>query len=133
MRFAVLPMEGWDGTDDGRPTDLVRRRWSRFGSSGAGLVWGGEGFAVRPDGRAHPRQLCLGPDSAGDLAELRALLAPEQVTGLQLTHSGRWALEARPAHPSPLLDARRSGEPLRVDELDAIADDYATAAVLAAG
>jgi hypothetical protein len=27
IRFAVLPMEGWDGTDDGRPTDLVRRRW----------------------------------------------------------------------------------------------------------
>ena len=41
-RFAILPMEGWDGTDDGRPTDLVRRRWSRFGASGAGLVWGGE-------------------------------------------------------------------------------------------
>ena len=131
-RFAILPMEGWDGTDDGRPTDLVRRRWSRFGSSGAGLVWGGEAFAVRPDGRANPRQLCLGPDSAGDLAELRALLAPEQVTGLQLTHSGRWALKARPARPNPLLDARRDGEPLRDDELDAIADDYATAASLAA-
>ena len=23
-RFAILPMEGWDGTDDGRPTELVR-------------------------------------------------------------------------------------------------------------
>ena len=60
-RFAILPMEGWDGTDDGRPTDLVRRRWARFGTSGAGLVWGGEAFAVRPDGRANPHQLCLGP------------------------------------------------------------------------
>jgi hypothetical protein len=29
-RFAVLPMEGWDATTDGRPTDLVRRRWDRF-------------------------------------------------------------------------------------------------------
>jgi len=67
-RFAILPMEGWDGTDDGRPTDLVRRRWSRFGSSGAGLVWGGEAFAVRPDGRANPRQLCRCPSSADDLA-----------------------------------------------------------------
>ena len=73
-RFCILPMEGWDGTDDGRPTDLVRRRWSRFGTSGAGLVWGGEAFAVRPDGRANPHQLCLGPTSADDLAELRALL-----------------------------------------------------------
>ena len=30
-RFCVLPMEGWDGTTDGRPTDLTRRRWQRFG------------------------------------------------------------------------------------------------------
>ena len=34
-RWAVLPMEGWDGTTDGRPTDLVRRRWARFATSGA--------------------------------------------------------------------------------------------------
>jgi len=29
-RFAILPMEGWDAGRDGRPTDLVRRRWRRF-------------------------------------------------------------------------------------------------------
>ena len=38
-RFCVLPMEGWDGEPDGRPSDLVRRRWRRFGASGAGIVW----------------------------------------------------------------------------------------------
>ena len=130
-RFAILPMEGWDGTDDGRPTDLVRRRWRRFGESGAGLVWGGEAFAVRPEGRANPHQLCLGPTSAGDLAELRGLLAPQQVTGLQLTHSGRWAVEPRPARTDPLLDGRRTGPVLSADELDAIADDYVAAARLA--
>ncbi len=130
-RFAILPMEGWDGTDDGRPTDLVRRRWSRFGASGAGLVWGGEAFAVRPEGRANPHQLCRGPSSADDLAELRALLDPAQVTGLQLTHSGRWSLQSRPARSDPLLDGRRSGEVLTDDELDELADDYVAAAVLA--
>jgi NADPH2 dehydrogenase len=131
-RFAVLPMEGWDGTADGRPTDLVRRRWSRFGSSGAGLVWGGEAFAVRPDGRANPHQLCLGPSSAEDLAELRSLLAPAQVVGLQLTHSGRWALTPRPGRHEPLLDARRDGPGWSDDDLDALADDYAAAARVAA-
>ncbi len=130
-RFAVLPMEGWDGTDDGRPTDLVRRRWSRFGSSGAGLVWGGEAFAVRPEGRANPHQLCMGPSSADDLAELRDLLSDDQVVGLQLTHSGRWSLDPRPARVDPLLDARRAGRPLSDAELDALADDYVAAAVLA--
>jgi NADPH2 dehydrogenase len=130
-RFAVLPMEGWDGTDDGRPTDLVRRRWQRFGHSGAALVWGGEAFAVRPEGRANPHQLCMGPSSATDLAELHALLAPEQVTSLQLTHSGRWAVDPRPAHAEPLLDARRTGPLLTEADLDAIADDYVAAARLA--
>ncbi|MEO2089818.1 MAG: NADH:flavin oxidoreductase, partial [Gemmataceae bacterium] len=26
-RFAILPMEGWDGTPDGKPSDLTVRRW----------------------------------------------------------------------------------------------------------
>ncbi len=130
-RFAILPMEGWDGTEDGRPTDLVRRRWQRFGQSGAGLVWGGEAFAVRPEGRANPHQLCAGPSSADDLAELHALLSPQQVTGLQLTHSGRWSVEPRPGRSDPLLDQRRPGAILTAPELDAIADDYVAAARLA--
>ncbi len=88
-RFAVLPMEGWDGTTDGRPTDLVRRRWGRFAGSGCGLVWG-EATAVRPDGRANPNQLVIDEATVDEIAELRALLAPEQVAGMQLTHSGRW-------------------------------------------
>ena len=32
-RFCVLPMEGWDGTADGRPTELTFRRWRRFGAA----------------------------------------------------------------------------------------------------
>src|SRR5688572_20326387 len=53
-RFAVLPMEGWDAAPDGQPTDLVQRRWQRFGLSGAKLIWGCEAVAVRHDGRANP-------------------------------------------------------------------------------
>ena len=26
-RFCILPMEGWDGTRDGRPASSPRRRW----------------------------------------------------------------------------------------------------------
>jgi 2,4-dienoyl-CoA reductase-like NADH-dependent reductase (Old Yellow Enzyme family) len=130
-RFAILPMEGWDGSDDGRPTDLVRRRWARFGTSGAGLVWGGEAFAVCPDGRANPHQLCIGPSSEDDLRELRSLLADDQVAGLQLTHSGRWALTARPGRREPLLDARRDGPGWTDAELEHLADDYAATASLA--
>ena len=138
-RFAILPMEGWDGDPDGRPTDLVRRRWDRFASSGCGLVWG-EATAVHPDGRANANQLVIGEHTVDDLASLRRSLAPGQVTGLQLTHSGRWSRpegrpEPRTAYAHPLLDARVGAGPDQVltdDELDELVEHYVAGAVLAA-
>jgi NADPH2 dehydrogenase len=137
-RFAILPMEGWDATTEGRPTDLVRRRWERMGASGAGLVWG-EATAVRPDGRANPHQLVLDERSVAEIADLRGLLDPAQVAGLQLTHSGRWARpdgtpRPRTAYRHPLLDRRAGGGEAAVltdDELDELAERYVAAAVLA--
>src|SRR6476659_4061031 len=70
-RFTILPMEGWDGTVDGHPSELTRRRWQRFGQSGAKVIWGGEAVAVRPDGRANPNQLVMQPGTLADLASLR--------------------------------------------------------------
>lgn len=137
-RFAVLPMEGWDGTPEGRPTDLVRRRWTRFAASGCGLVWG-EATAVRPDGRANPNQLVLDETTVEDIADLRALLRPGQVAALQLTHSGRWsrpegAPAPRTAYPHPELDGRSGADAASVlsdDELDELVERYVAAAVLA--
>ena len=137
-RFAVLPMEGWDGTTDGRPTELVQRRWSRFASSGCGLVWG-EATAVRLDGRANPNQLVIGPETVDEIAALRASLDPSQVAGMQLTHSGRWCRPVdtpapRTAYEHPILDARLgigAGQVLSDDELDELVTQYVDAAVLA--
>ena len=53
-RFCILPMEGWDGTTTGEPSELTARRWRHFGISGAKLMWGCEAVAVRHDGRANP-------------------------------------------------------------------------------
>lgn len=135
-RFAVLPMEGWDGTTSGAPTDLVRRRWSRFGTSGCGLVWG-EATAVVPEGRANPNQLVLDELTVDEIAALRDLLADDQVTGLQLTHSGRWCRPdetpaPRPAQRHPVLDHRTPtpGDLLSDDDLDALAERFIDAAVL---
>jgi 2,4-dienoyl-CoA reductase-like NADH-dependent reductase (Old Yellow Enzyme family) len=148
-RFTVLPMEGWDGTDDGRPTDLVRRRWQRFGESGAKLVWGGEAVAVRADGRANPHQLLIDERTVDELGALREELvaahvgacgsAEGLVVGLQLTHSGRWCrsnrgLEPRIAYRHPVLDARGPADKMQVltdDDLDALADAFVSAAVMA--
>jgi 2,4-dienoyl-CoA reductase-like NADH-dependent reductase (Old Yellow Enzyme family) len=147
-RFVVLPMEGWDGTSDGRPTELLRRRWQRFGRSGAGLIWGGEAVAVVPEGRANPNQLYVGEHSVGDLASLRDdLLAahrsesdqPDPVIGLQLTHSGRWsrpdgAPAPRTAYRHPVTDARVGATVTSVltdGELDELVDAFVRAAVVA--
>ncbi len=148
-RWAVLPMEGWDGTADGRSTDLVRRRWRRFGESGAALVWGGEAVAVRSDGRANPRQLAIGPESGGDLAGLRDELlaghadatggAAPPMVGLQLTHSGRWSRPEGAAAPwvafrHPLLDEKvgATDADLVTDGwLDDLIGEYAAAAKVA--
>jgi 2,4-dienoyl-CoA reductase-like NADH-dependent reductase (Old Yellow Enzyme family) len=146
-RLAILPMEGWDGTRDGRPSDLVRRRWQRFGASGAKLVWGGEAVAVRPDARANPHQLVSSEASSEGLAELRLGLVGEHerchgtsddlLVGLQLTHSGRWSRPAgepapRVAYRNPVLDARAgvtSDAALLSDgELDELVGDFAAAA-----
>ncbi|MDP2292846.1 MAG: NADH:flavin oxidoreductase [Actinomycetota bacterium] len=107
-RFAILPMEGWDGTADGRPTELVQRRWQRFADGGAGLVWA-EATAVRHDGRANPHQLLLDETTVGALASLRRLFTDGQVVGLQLTHSGRYsrpdgAPAPRTVYRHPILD-----------------------------
>ena len=154
-RFCILPMEGWDGTADGRPTDLTRRRWGSFGRSGAKLIWGGEAVAVRHDGRANPNQLALGAARrrrprrrcATHLVEEHAARdrrGPMAWSiGLQLTHSGRYARpnpggrwEPIAAYAHPLLDRRfPAGTPVRTftdDELDALVGDFVRAAVAGA-
>ncbi len=112
-RFAVLPMEGWDGTREGRPGELTLRRWQRFGRSGGKLIWGGEAVAVRHDGRANPQQLLISEATLSALAKLREALVREHaghfgtaddlVVGLQLTHSGRFSRPNRKDRPEPVI------------------------------
>lgn len=151
-RFSILPMEGWDGTTDGFPSELTKRRWQHFGESGAKLIWGGEAVAVRPDGRANPNQLMLNADTAGEIEGLRTLLldahqakggsTDDLLIGLQLTHSGRFArpndkkkLEPRILYRHPILDRKfgiTSDDAVFTDaEIDDLIGDFVRAAVRA--
>lgn len=150
-RFCILPMEGWDGTTDGRPSELTRRRWRNFGLSGAKLIWGGEAVAIRHDGRANPNQLLINESTVGEMAALREHLVEthqahfgktdDLLVGLQLTHSGRFArphgkrLEPRVVYRHPLLDerfgVRDDAAILTDDEIDRLIDDFVKAAGLA--
>jgi len=110
-RIAVQPMEGWDGTADGSPSELTVRRWKRFGQTGGKLIWGGEAVAVCHAGRANPNQLLIGERTRTALAELRRVLIEEHkrttgsdeglIIGLQLTHSGRYCRPNAQNKPEP--------------------------------
>lgn len=153
-RWAIHPMEGWDATDDGKPTAQVIRRWTHFGESGAKLIWGGEAFAVRRDGRANPKQLYYSKDNVEPMRQLLAALREahlnrfgnidDLLVGLQLTHSGRFSrpnrkdqLEPRIACRHPILDRKFNIDPkddsvlLADDDIKTLTDDYITAAKMA--
>jgi NADPH2 dehydrogenase len=151
-RWAVQPMEGWDGTTTGGITEEVCRRWRRFGESGAKLICGGEAMAVRPDGRANPNQLVIVPENQADLARLRETAVSahrerfpgtgDPVIGFQLTHSGRFCrptdkkrFEPRVAFRHPLLDGRfqvtRDDQVFTDAELERLVEDYVRAARIA--
>ena len=151
-RLAIHPMEGWDGTADGNPSENTIRRWKRFGQSGAKLIWGGEAVAVRHEGRANPNQLVIAPHTLKGLAQLRTGLIEEHrlatgsvaglLIGLQLTHSGRYSVpnlkgrpEPRILYHHPILDGRLklpTDYPLLTDaEIGGIIEDFCRAARMA--
>jgi len=153
-RWAIHPMEGWDGTTTGGVTEPMQRRWQRFGESGAKLIWGGEAMAVRPDGRANPNQLILNEANQAGIAGLRETLLQvhreryagtgDPIIGFQLTHSGRFCRpndkarwESRIAFRHPILDRKfnvtRDDQILTDDDLKRLTEDYVAAARIAAG
>ncbi len=148
-RFCILPMEGWDGEDNGLPTENTLRRWGNFGRSGAKLIWGGEAVAVRPDGRANPNQLMILDSTLSGLAKLRETLlqahrqtygdTSDLLLGLQLTHSGRFArpnekkrLEPRILYHHPVLEKIYQVDPalpvLTDVEIEALIAEFVRAA-----
>jgi NADPH2 dehydrogenase len=114
--LCVQPMEGCDGTLDGRPDELTYRRYRRFGAGGAKLIWA-EAAAVLDEARATPRQLLISEATQADLAHMLVQCRhahreafgrdDDLAVGLQLTHSGRYS-GRRPliAVHDPLLDPR---------------------------
>jgi 2,4-dienoyl-CoA reductase-like NADH-dependent reductase (Old Yellow Enzyme family) len=150
-RFCILPMEGWDGTPEGRPSEYTKRRWKNFAISGAKLLWGCEAVAVRHSGRANPNQLLM---DASRLDEYKMLYedllkdhherfgkTDDLVIGLQLTHSGRFCkpndktrMEPQILYTHPVLN-KKYGLPddypvMKDEDIDRLIDDFVNAAVL---
>ena len=150
-RWAILPMEGWDCSLDGSPSELTRRRWIQFGLSGAKLIFGCEAAAVMESGRSNTRQLTVSDATIGEIARLRNDMvsahaekygtADDLYVGLQLTHSGRFShphddmkLESVIAYRNPLLDRKFGNEntPIATDEeINRMIEHFVYAAKLA--
>jgi NADPH2 dehydrogenase len=151
-RFCILPMEGWDGTADGKPTEFTKNRWEKFAISGAKLLFGCEAVAICHSAKANPRQLVLNQYTFEDIKNLREFTEQKHletfgtiedlVIGIQLTHSGRFCkpndntkFESKTAYAHPLLDAKFHVDPvtqvLTDAEIEEIIDLYIQAAVLA--
>lgn len=127
--LCIQPMEGCDGTLDGRPDELTFRRYRRFGAGGAKLIWC-EAAAVAEEGRANTRQLLVNEATLPGLAQIvdvcrkahRESIGDDSdlVIGLQLTHSGRYShRRALLACHDALLDSRSN-----VANLPLLDDDY---------
>ena len=151
-RITAQPMEGWDCSTDGAPSEATFRRWAKFGQSGAKLIFGGEAAAVRPDGRANPKQLLINAANKSAIADLRETARKAHVeaignddgwvTGLQLTHSGRFSkphdntrFEPFILYRHPILDRKfgtsDSHPVMEDDEIRYLIEDYVAAARMA--
>lgn len=97
-RLACQAMEGCDGTADGSPDILTRRRYERFAKGGAGIIWF-EATAVMEEGRANPRQLYINEKNIGNfkrqVEEIKETALKtngyEPIVIMQATHSGRYS------------------------------------------
>jgi NADPH-dependent glutamate synthase beta subunit-like oxidoreductase/2,4-dienoyl-CoA reductase-like NADH-dependent reductase (Old Yellow Enzyme family) len=136
--LAVHPMEGCDGDSAGRPGKLTVRRYRRFATGGAGLIWG-EATAVVGEARANPRQLWLNEkskDSFGVVIAMMRQVAAESmgpghrpVIVAQLTHSGRYSRPGSEGGPmiaqrDPYRDALVPQQEPNPDAKSKIPDDW---------
>lgn len=150
--LCILPMEGWDGTLDGKPTEFTKNRWIKFAVSGAKLLFGCEAVAVCHEGKANPNQLVMNEANFEEFVNLRQLIVDKHaekfgttdglVIGLQLTHSGRFCkpnshkkFESKILYSHPFLNQKfgmTADYPTLTDEeIDEIIEYYINAAVLA--
>lgn len=130
-RLVCQAMEGCDGTNNGSPDVLTKRRYERFAQGGAGMIWF-EATAVMEEGRANPRQLYITDRNLDDFKKLvesikeTALKANgyEPVIMMQATHSGRYSKpngvpEPLIAYNNPIFE---KDTPISADRI--VTDEY---------
>ncbi len=120
-RMVIQPLEGFDGTKEGNPSDLIFRRYKRYAEGGAGLIWY-ESITVADDGRCNPLQMIIKKETVPEIKRLVeesdaaavAKYGRRPYNVLQLTHSGRrstnaeWKSTPLAVVPNPYIDHHNS-------------------------
>ena len=140
--LAVHPMEGFDGREDGAPDELTFRRYERFASGGAALIWF-EATAVQRDARTCSRQLWINRETLDEYKRMAEMIH-EKSDGakviMQLTHSGRFSKPDNVPAPviayhNPVMNERFNIDPshpvVTDDYLDRLGEQFLVAAKLA--
>ncbi|MDM0116109.1 NADH:flavin oxidoreductase/NADH oxidase [Variovorax sp. J22R133] len=131
-RIVMSPMLMYAGTDDGLFSDLHFAHYAARLLGGVGMVMT-EVIAVEPRGRISHKDLGLWNDAQIEgLSRLTAFARRcGAAAGIQLAHAGRKAqLESEIVAPSSIAYDEKSKLPreLRIDEIEAIIQNYADAA-----
>jgi len=144
-RLVCQPMEGCDGTVEGRPGELTLRKYQRLAEGGSGLIWV-EATSISHEARANPRQLWMTKENKDSFKQLVELIhTSAQKAGfekplliLQVTHSGRYSKpEGKPkpiiAYHNPIFEKEPlpDGCIISDEELDALPEKFAATSRLA--
>ncbi len=141
-RLAVLPMENFDGRDDGSPSELTIRRYRRFAKGGAGIIWMESTFTSM-DSRSSLRMVGITEKNKDVFAHMITEIKEEAADGeapfviCQLSHCGRLSnldrhgvsVPAYIACENPYLP-RENTAVLSDEQIYEIIDDYVKAAAL---
>ena len=152
-RLSIQPMEGYDATINGLPSDLTFRRYERYAKSGVGLIWF-ESTAISEDCRSNDHQLVLSEANLKKFKQLTTAIREECDHNLdslgfknrcslilQLNHSGRYSKREGKRYPirayhNDELDKaisvkREEGVIITDDELKEVEDIWVQKAILA--
>lgn len=133
------PLEGEDAAANGGPSKLTMHKYNNFAKQGAGMIWF-EAVCVSEDGKDGPHQMIITKDNVADFkymvqqvdatAEKYHHEKPYKI--LQLTHSGRRAMNPVTAFESKALDAHEKPAEVVTDErVRSLSDELVTASQLA--
>ncbi|MGM0445950.1 MAG: NADH:flavin oxidoreductase [Bacillota bacterium] len=131
-RLAIQPMEGFDSNKDGGPSELTYRRYKRFSSGGAGMIWF-EASSIFEESRSNPHQLIFSENTVDEFKELVEKTKEyavkennkEPYLVLQLTHSGRFSKPYGDRKPIIVVHDEIMDKVVNIDQnYPVVTDDY---------